>query len=102
MARVMSAEEARAKFEDLLGTLSDTKEPVIVEKRGKPVAVMISPEDYSLLRRQREAAFSVIDRIRERNADFDPDDVLRDTTEVVEEVRQERYEQRQRAPQSGH
>ena len=36
--------------------------------------------------------WAAVDRIRERNADKDPDEVCRDVTEVVEEVRQERYE----------
>jgi hypothetical protein len=42
--------------------------------------------------RESEAAWTVIDRIRERNADKDPDEVLRDVTAEVEAVRQVRYE----------
>ncbi len=40
----------------------------------------------------RERFWRAIERIGERNADKDPDEVLRDVTELVEEVRQERYE----------
>ncbi len=47
-------------------------------------------------KKTREQAFAAIDAIRERNADKDPDEVLRDVTEIVGEVRQERYEQRER------
>jgi len=38
-----------------------------------------------------------IDRLRERNKDEDPDEVMADATAVVEEVRQEMYEERLRA-----
>jgi prevent-host-death family protein len=46
MARRMSVHEARANFSDVLGSVYHTGEPVIVERRGKPVAVLVSPEQY--------------------------------------------------------
>ncbi len=66
-------------------------------KQSQPTTV-VSPEVVE--RRQREArerAWAVIERIGERNADKDPDEVLRDVTEAVEEVRQELYEEKRRA-----
>lgn len=95
MVRRMSVKDARSNFSELLGIVFYTKEPVIIERKGKPFAVMINPELYENL--LRDAARTAIDRIRERNADKDPDDVLRDINEVVEEVRQEMYEQEQRS-----
>ncbi|MBI2861444.1 MAG: hypothetical protein HYX89_01345 [Chloroflexi bacterium] len=44
--------------------------------------------------REEDADWSVLDRLAERNADKDPDEVLRDVTAVVEEVRRERYERK--------
>jgi prevent-host-death family protein len=49
MARRMSVHEARANFSDVLGSVYHTGEPVIVERRGKPVAVLVSPEQYQQL-----------------------------------------------------
>ena len=43
----------------------------------------------------RERFWKVVEEIRARNADKDPDEVMRVVTEVVEEVRQERYEREQ-------
>ena len=64
---------------------------VIVERKGKPVAVVISPDEYARYHQaEEERRWQVVERIQERNADKDPDDVLRDVTETVEEVRQER------------
>lgn len=103
MVKTMSARDARANFGDLLGSVYYTKEPVVVEKKGKPVAVVISLEEFERNRQQAvERAWATVDRVRERNADLDPDEVLRDVTAVVEEVRQERYEQRQKANHRSH
>jgi prevent-host-death family protein len=95
--RRMSARDARANFSDLLGLVHFTKEPVIVEKKGRPYAVVISLEDFAKLEAEREKAFAVIDRVRNRNADKEPAGVLRDVTEEVEAVRQEQYEERAKA-----
>jgi prevent-host-death family protein len=91
MVKRYTAQETREKLSDILGTVYYGKEPVIVEKRGRPVAVLISPEDFELLQQERERRFTVIDRIQERNADFDLEEVLSDVTAVVEDVRREQY-----------
>ncbi|MCL4459325.1 MAG: type II toxin-antitoxin system Phd/YefM family antitoxin [Chloroflexi bacterium] len=96
-ARRISAREARANFSDLLGLVYYTKEPVIVEKRGRPFVVVISPEQYESLQKEQERAWAVVDRVRERNADKAPEEVLRDATAEVEAVRHEMYEEEKRA-----
>ncbi len=104
MVKRMSSRDARANFSELLGAVYYTKEPVIVERKGKPFAVLISPEEWEQVERQRKQAWAVVDRVRERNADADPDEVLQDVTAVVEAVRQERYDRKRRAceEQSGY
>ncbi len=97
VTKTMSVREARANFSDLLGLVYYTKEPVIVERKGKPFAVVISPDQYERMRREEEADWAVLDRVAERNADQDPDEVLQDVTAVVEAVRQGRYAKRQQA-----
>jgi PHD/YefM family antitoxin component YafN of YafNO toxin-antitoxin module len=90
MVRTISAQNATDNFADVLGQIAQTKEPIVVEDAGQTVAVIVSPEDYREQAWQR--IWATVDRIQERNADKDPDEVYRDVTEVVEEVRQERYE----------
>jgi antitoxin YefM len=85
----ISVAQARANFSDLLGGVYYSKEAVMVERKGKPFAVVISPEDFERL---QEQAWKTVDRVRERNADKDPDEVLADVTAEVEAVRQEMYE----------
>lgn len=96
-ARRMSAREARANFSDLLGLVYYNREPVIIEKRGRPFAVVINPEQYEVMEKQIEQAWATVDRVRERNADKDPEEVLRDVTAEVEAVRREIYDEERRA-----
>lgn len=100
MVRRMSSREARANFAELLGSVHYTREPVIVERKGKPYAVLISPEQWEQIRQdQIERGWAAVDAIHERNRDGDPDEVYRDVTAAVEQVRQERYDS-ERADQS--
>src|SRR5215212_3354821 len=101
MVRRLSSKDARANFAEVLGSVYYTKEPVIVERKGKPYAVLISPEQWEQLRReQAERGWAAVDAIHQRNADADPDEVYSDVTAVVEAVRQERHE-RERIDSSG-
>ncbi len=99
MVRRTSARDARAHFADLLGSVYYSREPVIVERKGKPVAVVISPHQYELMKRELGRAWEAIEALQTRNAEQNPDEVLRDVTAVVEKVRQERYERRRKATQ---
>jgi hypothetical protein len=73
---------------------------MVTRKNGSTAAA--DPETSEDLRRTaRERAWAVIERIGERNADKDPDEELAFITEVVEEVRQELYEQAKREKASG-
>lgn len=95
MVKTMSAPDAHANFADLLGSIRQTREVVVVEQDGEPIAVLISPQDFASLRRsQEEEWWASIEQVQERNADKDPDDVLRDVTAIVDEVRQERRARR--------
>lgn len=96
IAKRISTQEARANFSELLGSVYYTKNPVIVERKGKPFAVVISPEQYESLSKQQEKAWAVIEEIQARNRDKDPDEVLADVTGVIKKVRQERYDKLQK------
>lgn len=84
----LSSREARANFADLLGSVYYTNEAVIVEKKGKPVAVIVSPQEYAALTQAQARAWETIQAMRAENAACDPDAVFADVTDAVEEVRQ--------------
>ncbi len=102
MPRRMSSKEAREHFSDLLGSVYYTKEPVIVEKKGKPVAVVISPEQYEAFQKEEQRLWRIVDQIRDRNVENDPDEVLRDVTSIVEDVRKTRYDKREQDTAGSH
>jgi PHD/YefM family antitoxin component YafN of YafNO toxin-antitoxin module len=73
-------------------------EVIVVEQDGKPVAVVISPDQYERYREAaRERFFQTVDQIRADNAAEDPDQIYEDVTAVVEQVRQEIYDRERHA-----
>lgn len=94
MVRRISAQEARDNFSALIGSVRFSQEPVIVERRGRPYAVLISPEQFDRIEGERKerlnTAWQAIDRIRERNADKTEEEIEKLVDELVEQVRQER------------
>jgi prevent-host-death family protein len=46
MTKHISVAQARATFADLIGAVYYSQEPVIVERKGKPMAVVISRGCY--------------------------------------------------------
>ena len=85
-----------SELESLLERLRDSEDTVELAVDGETLGIVISPEEYERLRDdQADRDWQTIQRLQDRNADKDPDDVLRVVTAVVEEVRQERYERQQ-------
>lgn len=90
MTRRMSSKDARANFSDLLASVYYGQDPVIVERKGKPFAVVISPEEFEQYQKaQRARLFALIDEVQERNRDRDPDEIEADIAQAVEEVRRQ-------------
>ncbi len=94
--RTMSVRDARANFSELLGSVYYTNNPIVVEKKGKTVAVVVSPVQFRQLEKIKAEGWAVIDELRSRNIDKYPDQVYRQVTKVVEEVRQEMYDKEQK------
>lgn len=90
LVRRISAKEARNNFGDLIGSVYYGKEPVIVEKQGRPFAVVISPEDYERFVKDWEADFAIVDEIWAKNRDISPEEAETDVTREVAAFRQER------------
>jgi prevent-host-death family protein len=102
MVKTISANQLRANVDELFASVQDVDQTIIVEDHGKPVAVVISPEKYEqLVDPEATADWAVIHALQQRNAHLDPDEVLREVTEIVEEVRREMYEERLRVSQGG-
>lgn len=90
MVKRMSAQEARAKFSDLLGLVYYGKENVIIEKQGRTFAVVISPEDYERLLKEREHRFKVFDELWARNPDVTPEEAEETAAREIAAYRREK------------
>jgi len=93
----MSTREARANFSELLGSVYYTGQPVMVERKGKPVAVLITPSQFEQIGKIKADGWAVVDDLRKRNADQDTETVYQEVTKVVEGIRQGRYDQEKKA-----
>lgn len=100
----MTAKEARDNFTDLLGSVYYGKESVVVEKKGRPFAVVVNPDEYGSYIKYKEAAkkrvLEIIEEIQAANKDLNFEEALKDITDVVEEARQERYAKGQKSKSS--
>lgn len=87
-----------SELESLLARLRDSEDMVALAVDGETLGIVISPEEYERLRDERiERNWQMIQRVQERNADKDPDEIICDVDQAVEEVRQQ---YRERQPQS--
>ena len=97
----MTAKEARDNFTDLLGTVYYGKESVVVEKKGRPFAVVVNPDEYGNYIKYKEAAkkriLEIIEEIQAANKDNSYEETLKDVTGAVEEAREERYAKNQKS-----
>ena len=69
MARTVSSSEAQNNFGALLQWVNENAEGVIVERRGKPAAALISYEEYQAMLQLREEerkrkALSALEKLR--------------------------------------
>ncbi|HLM67576.1 MAG TPA: type II toxin-antitoxin system Phd/YefM family antitoxin [Longimicrobium sp.] len=94
MAVRMGAREARQKFSELLGRVHYGGETVILESSGKPMAAVIPLALYEKMMQEREARFSIIDRIRDSIPDYPEDEVDADIAEALNDVRMRSGERR--------
>jgi len=56
MERFMGIEEARAKLGDLAQEVEQRGEPVVLTKRGRPLAVLLNRDDYGRFKLAETAA----------------------------------------------
>jgi len=57
MERTMGVDKARAKLGEIADEIAEDDEPVVLTRRGQPVAVLVSPSDYeSLVESRRRMA----------------------------------------------
>jgi prevent-host-death family protein len=87
MKRRLSAVEARKRFGEILEGVYYRGDEVVIERAGKPMAVVIPTSRYEAIERSRERLFDLIEKAQERNKDVPYEVIERDVAEAIAEVR---------------
>lgn len=90
---IVNVTQVRDNLSEILGRVKFGEEIVTIEKKGKPYAVIISPEQYKAFQKAaKEKLFTLVDKIQSRNTQYSEEEVRKDVAETVEQVRQEMYD----------
>ena len=87
MTLKLGAREARNQFSNLLGRVGYGGEVVVLERSGKPIAVMVPVEMYEKFLAEREQQFAVVDRIRQNSPEISEDEITNDIDEAIIDLR---------------
>lgn len=92
MARTIPIAASSTRLSDAVRALEQGEGPIEIEEGGKTVAVLLSPAEYEAIVRER--AWRAIDEVRARNRDKSSDEIYREVTSIVEEVRHKMYDEK--------
>jgi len=92
MATHMSAKDVRDQFSDVLNRVYYQREPIVVVRQGKPMAVVVSLADFERYQQlAKERFFQTVDQVQARTGGHDPEEALREVSEAIDEVRRDTY-----------
>ena len=87
MKRKISAVEARKKLGEILESVYYRGDEVVIERAGKPMAVVIPSERYEAMEQSRERLFELIEKAQERNKNVPFEMIEKEVMKAVAEVR---------------
>jgi prevent-host-death family protein len=88
--RKVSAVEARKRLGEILEGVYYRGDEVVIERAGKPMAVVIPAERYETMERSRERLFELIEKNWERNKDIPYEQIQQEVEQAIREVRGQR------------
>ncbi|MDP3014589.1 MAG: type II toxin-antitoxin system Phd/YefM family antitoxin [Candidatus Subteraquimicrobiales bacterium] len=87
MIKITTAIMARKKFGQLLEEVFYRRDEFIIERAGKPMAVLIPIQEFEKWQKQREKDFMIFDKIRAKAKGAKIEEVEKEVTEAVVKVR---------------
>lgn len=90
MKRTISAVEARKRLGELLEGVYYRGDEVVIERAGKPMAVVIPSARYEGFQRQRQTFLDMIEELDERTKTAEERAIEREIDQAIQEVRAER------------
>ena len=82
-----SAMTARKNFGRLLEEAYYRGDEIIIERAGKPMAVIISFAEFEEFKQQREKDFEILGKIRDKNQAIKPEEVETAVESAISEIR---------------
>ena len=74
---VVNVTQARDNLAEILGRVRFGEEIVTIEKKGKPYAVIMSPEQFEAYQKAaKERLFAIVEKIQSRNTHHSEEEVL--------------------------
>ena len=87
MAKELTALSVRGNLGEILEQVYYRGEEFIIKRGKKPMAVLISPEEFESYKKQRKSDMEVFDRIRARAKGIPADEVQSDVAAAIKAVR---------------
>jgi prevent-host-death family protein len=75
MEKTVNAVQARKQLGRLLEEVYYQSQRVIIERAGRPMAVLVPLEQYRQWQEQRTAFFAMVDEVRQRTRDIPPEEL---------------------------
>jgi prevent-host-death family protein len=90
MKRTISAVEARKRLGEILESVYYRGDEVVIERAGKPMAVVVPSSRYEAFQQQRRRFLDMIEELHERSKTTEDKALEREIEEAIQEVRAER------------
>jgi prevent-host-death family protein len=87
LKRTVSALDARRRLGEMLEGVYYRGDEVIIERAGKPMAVVIPAERYEALERSRERLFDFIEQAQDRSRAVPEGELAAEIERAIREVR---------------
>ena len=83
MTKTVSTIEVRKHLGDILNRVALRHDQFIIERNGKPMAAVIPVWQFEQWKEKREAFFSMIDKVRQRNRRMSQRTLEKETSEAI-------------------
>jgi len=97
MKRTVSAMEARRKLGELLESVYYQQQEIAIERNGKLMGFLVSPDDYSVLEQGRLRIVEMFEKDWESDIPLNDQETMEIALHVQRQVRRERHEEQEKA-----
>lgn len=88
MKRHVTALDARRRLGELLESVYHRGDEVVIERAGRPMAVVIPAERYQALERSRNRLWEIIEEVQAANRDVPREELEADIASALKEARE--------------